>query len=188
MGESSSQIAAEPASLGAGASTDALTSRFGITVGDGYLSNMHENDANYQRVFATGGDSPLAGSVDRVVVDGAAPVWSDAGTTLASTGDRTRYSTTRENGGYAVAARNDGVVVLGDTDVLRPLNYNRLDNNRLLGGVLGFLTDGPDDPYTPPRPDDRTGAPGPRPPGEPPTGDGSPTPAGPPTTDAAPPS
>jgi len=86
-------------------------------------------------------------------VDGAAPVWSDDGTALATAGGDTRYSTTRAHDSYTLAVRNEHVLALGDSDVLRPMNHNRADNNQLLGGTLAFRTDGPRDPYTPVEPE-----------------------------------
>lgn len=152
---------------------DGLTSRFGVSVGDGYLYDMHENDANFQRVYVDGADGTIAEGVDRVVVDGAAPIEHDGGTAALTAGGETRYSTTRDAGTFTVAVRSGDVVVLGDTGVLEPLDYNRADNEQLLGNVLGHLTNGPADPYSaseePP-----AGAPRPTPP-EPGAGNGTAT-------------
>lgn len=137
--------ASTPFGFGAGDGADSLLDRFGIAVGNGYLYNMAENDANYQRVYADfdGGDH-------QVVVDGATPVWSGDGTPLATTTEATRYSTTREADSFDVAVRSGNVVVVGDTDVVRSTNYNRADNEQLLGQVLTVLTSGPPEPYSGP--------------------------------------
>jgi hypothetical protein len=140
-----------------------LTSRFGVSIGDGYLYNMHENDANFQRVYADGADGDIAEGVDRVALDGAAPIEHDGGTTALTAGGETRYSTTRDAGTFAVAVRSGDIVVLGDTDLLKPLDYNRADNEQLLGNVLGHLTNGPADPYSASE-EPTSGAPRPTPP------------------------
>lgn len=128
-----------------------LTSRFGVTVGGGYLFDMHDNDANFQRVYAEGGDGTLAAGVDDLVLDGASPVHSADGTTIARTaGEETRYSETRNVDEFDVAVRSDTVVVVGDADLFRTLNYNRADNEVLVSNVLGYMTGGPSNPYTPP--------------------------------------
>lgn len=128
-----------------------LTSRFGVTVGSGYLFDMHDNDANFQRVYAEGSDETLAAGVDDLVLDGASPVHSTDGTTIAKTaGDETRYSETRDADEFDVAVRSDTVVVVGDADLFRTLNYNRADNEVLVSNVLSHLTSGPSNPYTPP--------------------------------------
>lgn len=135
--------------LTGGASTE-LTSRFGVTVGDGYLYNMAENDANYQRVFANGAEGALADGVDETVLDTAAPVRSHDGTAVLSVGGETRYSVTRAAEGYDVAVRTGNVMVVGDSDFMAPLDYNRADNDAFLGNALSFLTDTPENPYSPP--------------------------------------
>lgn len=126
-----------------------LTSRFGVTIGSGYLYNMAENDANYQRVFASGGDAAVAEGVDETVFDTVSPVRSHNATSVLSVGEQTRYSVTRAAGGYDVAVRTGNVLVVGDTDFLAPLDYNRADNDAFIGTVLTFLTDTPENPYQP---------------------------------------
>jgi hypothetical protein len=123
-----------------------LTSEFGVAVSDGYLYNMHENDANYQRVYGTG-TGPVSGA-DRLVFDRVSPV-SGTGTTVARVeGEGTRYSTTRSAGDFDVAVRSGSVMLIGDSNLYAPLNYNRGDNVRLVSRSLSFLTGGPEDPYT----------------------------------------
>lgn len=142
-------LATDSTGTPAGSSVNPLTSRFGITVGDGYLYDMHDNDANFQRIYADGTDVRLADDVDEVVLDGATPVRSSAGTALVTADGDIRYSTTRESGAFDVAVQSENVVVIGDSDVVRPLNYNRADNEQLIGNVLEFLTSGPVSPYSP---------------------------------------
>lgn len=122
---------------------ESLLDRFGIAVGDGYLYNMTDNDANFQRVYAAG---DFDGGSHRVVLDGATPVWTSDGTPLASATEA-QYSATREADEFDVAVRSGNVVVLGDTDVVRSMNYNRADNDRLLSQALTVLTSGPPEPY-----------------------------------------
>jgi hypothetical protein len=141
---------ASPFGVTTGGDSTSLTARFGVAVSSGYLFDMHENDANFQRVYAEGGDE-LGAGVDRVVLDDASPVRSASGVSVATaTGEETRYSVTRETGPYDVAVKNDNVVVVGDTDLFGPLDYNRADNEVLIGNMLEFLSGGPSDPYSPP--------------------------------------
>ena len=142
-------LATDSASAMGRSNIDELTSRFGMAVGEGYLYNMHENDANYQRVYAEGTGGDLGAGVDRVVLDGATPIESHGANAAVTAAGETHYSTTRESGEYAAAVQNGNVVVIGDADIVRPFNYNRADNEQLLGNVLGVLTDGPEEPYTP---------------------------------------
>ncbi|MEF8778793.1 MAG: DUF4350 domain-containing protein, partial [Natronomonas sp.] len=164
------------APFGVASSSDptSLTSRFGVAVSSGYLFDMHENDANFQRVYAEGGDE-LGAGVDRVVLDDASPVRSASGVSVATTAsDETRSSVTREPGPYDVAVKSDNVVVVGDTDLFRPLNYNRADNEVLIGNMLEFLSGGPSDPYSPP--EEASGEGPTSPDGQPPGGEESPEP------------
>ena len=148
--EGSVVLATDPSGGLSGTVSDGLTARFGITVGEGYLYNMHENDANYQRVYAAGASDDIGENVDRIVLDTAAPVTTHDGTTAATVGEQTRYSVTRETEQFAVAVQSGNVIVIGDSDFLTPLDYNRADNNVFLGNVLESLTDTPEDPYSPP--------------------------------------
>jgi hypothetical protein len=143
-------LATDPSVGFSEAASDELTSRFGVTVGDGYLYNMARNDANYQRIFAAGDGSDLTEDVDDVVLDMAAPVSTFNGTTVLSAAEGTQYATTRTGGSYGVAVQSGNALVIGDTDFMAPLDYNRADNNQLIANTLEFLTDTPEDPYTPP--------------------------------------
>jgi hypothetical protein len=123
-----------------------LTSEFGVAVSDGYLYNMQENDANYQRVYGSG-TGPIS-DADRLVFDRVSPV-SGSGTTVARVeGEGTHYSTTRSPGAFDVAVRSESVMLIGDSNIYAPLNYNRGDNAQLVSQSLSFLTSGPEDPYT----------------------------------------
>jgi len=148
-----------------GAPPSALTARFGVTLGRGYLYNMAENDQNHKRVFA-GASGALGDGVDRLVVDTAAPLFGGAGSTVASAAGETHYSVSRESGTYAVAVRNGDVVVLGNTAMLSETDDNRADNEVFLGNLLRFLTSGTKVPAEAPATD--SDGPGEGPP-EPPT-------------------
>ena len=143
-------LATGPSGPLADGASDELTSRFGVTVGSGYLYNIVKNDANYQRVFAASDDGPVADGFDRTVLDTAAPVRSHNATSVLSVGEQTHYSVTRAAGSYDVAVRTGNVLVIGDTDFMAPLDYNRADNEAFIGNVLSFLTDTPENPYSPP--------------------------------------
>jgi hypothetical protein len=168
-------LATDPGTVFQGSASDALTSRFGVAVGDGYLYNMHENDANFQRIYAAGADSDLAAGVDRVVLDTAVPLQADAaGSTALTAAEQTRYDTTRETGTYDVAVQSGNAVVIGDADFMAPLDYNRADNDVFLGNVLDHLVDTPENPYSVPTEEpQRPTAPTEATPGEPTSGTGA---------------
>ncbi|RXK51260.1 DUF4350 domain-containing protein [Halorientalis pallida] len=167
-----------------------LSSRFGMSLSTGYLYNMHENGNNFQNVYATAaGDGPLTEGVDRVLFDRATEVavGGDASVALSAT-DRTALSTTRQQGGYPVAAVNGNVALIGDTSFLTPANYQYADNEVLIGNLAEFLVTGEKEPKPKPtaqRPGVPPGAGQPRPPsaGPPPTNGSTPpstaTPAAP---------
>ncbi len=167
-------LATDPGGALSGSASDALTSRFGVAVGDGYLYNMQENDANFQRIYAEGAEGDLAEGVDRVVLDTAVPLQADAdGTAALTAAEQTRYDTTRESGTYQVAVTSGNAVVIGDADFMAPLDYNRADNEVLLGNVLDHLVDTPENPYSVPSEGPERGAPPTgATPGEPTTGTG----------------
>ena len=144
-------LATDPGGALQGSASDALTSRFGVAVGEGYLYNMQDNDANFQRIYAEGAESDLADGVDRVVLDTAVPLQVDAeGATALTATDGTRYDTTRESGTYQVAVQSGNAVVIGDADFMAPLDYNRADNEAFIGNVLDHLVDTPENPYSVP--------------------------------------
>ncbi len=155
-------LATDPTGMYESGASDELTSRFGVTVGDGYLYDMAENDANYQRIYAAGSDKAISGDAESVVLDTAAPVVSHNGTTVLEAADAS-YSATRTSDSYPVAVTSGNVLVIGDTDFMAPLDYNRLGNDELIGGMLSFLTDTPENPYEP-TPEQPTGPVGPTPP------------------------
>ncbi|MHC3437123.1 hypothetical protein ACYJ1Y_03245 [Natrialbaceae archaeon A-gly3] len=132
-------LIADDATTGFDDSTE-LTSRFGLNFANGYLYNMYENDANFQSIYAEAGDSDLADGVDRIVVHQAVPVSAADATPVATGLEETKHSTTREGSEYDVAVQQDNVVAIGDTELFRSLNYNRADNEVLIGNVLEFLT------------------------------------------------
>ncbi|WP_136716022.1 DUF4350 domain-containing protein [Halorientalis salina] len=137
----------------------ALSSQFGMSVGTGYLYNMHDNANNFQHVYATpSGGTNLTDGVDRAVFQRVTPVAANNGTaeTLLTATDRTHLSTTRSNEAYGVAARNGNATVIGDSTFLEPSYYRDADNEVLIGNVIEFLTGGdkqpkpePEEPTTP---------------------------------------
>lgn len=122
-----------------------LSSQFGMSAGTGYLYNMHDNANNFQHVYATpDGEANLTTGVEQTVFQRATPVTvrdSSAETLLTAT-DRTRLSSTRGNGTYAVAARNGNATLVGDSTFLQPSYYLDSDNEALLGNTLAFLVTG----------------------------------------------
>lgn len=134
-------LLADDATTGFGDSAE-LTSRFGLHFGDGYLYNMYENDANFQSIYAEAGQSALADGADRIVTHQAVPISSADATPVATGLEKTKHSSTRESGEYHVAVQADNVVAIGDTSLFSSANYNRADNEVLIGNVLEFLTSG----------------------------------------------
>lgn len=139
-----------------------ITDRFGITIGNGYLYNMANNDANFQRVLSSG-TGPLS-PAERIVHHQASPVRSGSGSDLVQTTDGTHYSETRDSETYATAVQQSNVLVIGDSDLFRTLNYNRGDNEQIIGYALDFVTSGPENPVDNLEPAD----PGPHDPAAPP--------------------
>lgn len=168
-------LATDPGGTFQSSASDALTSRFGVAVGDGYLYNMQDNDANFQRIYAEGAEGDLAEGVDRVVFDTAVPLQADAdGTAAVTATEQTRYDTTRETGTYQVAVQSGNALVIGDADFMAPLDYNRADNDVFLGNVLDHLIDTPENPYSVPTEDpQRPTPPTEATPGDPTTGTGA---------------
>jgi hypothetical protein len=118
-----------------------LDAALGTTTEPGYVYNMAENDLNYQRVYATPTDeSGLTEGVDRAMFATATPV----GTTAAEGDvlrpiDGSELSTSRAATDAPLLVRNDGVVMVGDSDFLSPENAQRADNDALIGNLADFL-------------------------------------------------
>jgi hypothetical protein len=136
-------VATEPSAGFDAPGAAALDGRLGTTSGPGYVYNMVENDLNYQRVYAEPtGDASLTEGVDRAMFETVTPV-----DTAATDGDVLRpiegsqLSTTRAATDAPVLARDDGVVVVGDSDVFVPENTQRVDNDALIGNLADFLVE-----------------------------------------------
>ena len=136
-------VATEPAAGFDGPTAASLDGRLGTTTGPGYVYNMVENDLNYQRVYAEPTrNASLTAGVDRAVFETVTPVG-----TAAADGDMLRpidgsqLSTTRAATDAPVLARDDGVVVVGDSDVFVPENTQRADNDVLIGNLADFLVE-----------------------------------------------
>jgi hypothetical protein len=155
-----------------GGKTTSLASPLGVAVGSSGLYHTTENANNYEDVYATPGEGPLAAGVDRVVLREATPViHGPDGTTALSTVEGTTLSSTRRSDTFAVAATNGNVTAVGDSDFLAASNVYDADNEAFAGNVADFLVTG----------DKAAGAPAtPQPPGGPtgPVGPGVPTPPG----------
>lgn len=128
-----------------------LVSRFGVSVGNGYLYHMQEYDTNYRNVYATpAGDGALTEGVDRLVLHESTPV--RGGTPVLRTTAGTELSETRAAGRYGVAVRADNVVVIGDASLFGQAYYRRADNEVFVGNVLEFLVTGDKTPENAPEP------------------------------------
>ncbi|MFC4247955.1 GldG family protein [Natribaculum luteum] len=149
-----------------------VTSPVGIAYDTGYLYNMEEYENNYKSIYATpSSDSELTDGVDRVVFDSPTQVVAD-GQTLLTTLEGTEHSETREAGEYGVVARSGNAIAVGDPGFMSSQNYNRADNDVLLGNVLEFLVTGekeagvPEEPSTERDTVPQSGSSAPRVPGE----------------------
>ncbi|SFB82040.1 hypothetical protein SAMN05444422_102201 [Halobiforma haloterrestris] len=119
-----------------------VTSPFGIGYDTGYLYDMENYETNYRTIGVTPpADSDLTEGVDRVVLDGPTQVLT-AGDELLTTNPTAEHSESREADEYAVAARNDNAVAIGDTALMTTENYNVADNEVFIGNVLEFLVSG----------------------------------------------
>jgi len=136
-------VATEPSAGFDAPGAAALDGRLGTASGPGYVYNMVENDLNYQRVYAEPtGNSSLTVGVDRAMFETVTPVGTaaaDGGVLRPSEGSQ--LSTTRAATDAPVLARDDGVVVVGDSDFLVPENTQRVDNDVLVGNLADFLVE-----------------------------------------------
>ncbi|WP_336034257.1 DUF4350 domain-containing protein [Halobacterium yunchengense] len=130
--ESAASAAGQPANLAA---------RFDVTFGAGYLYDMGENGNNFQRVYAGGDGGGVAEGVERAVLLDATPLRTgpDASAVLSA---EAASSETREDGTYAVAARNGNVLAVGDADVLTAGVATDGDNDAFVSNVAAFLVSG----------------------------------------------
>jgi len=121
----------------------ALQSELDVYTESGYFYNLEENDLNHMRVFAEpDASSGLTAGVDRLMFASAAPVDSQISNDLATVIDGTNLSTTRAGTEAAVMTREEGTVLVGDTDFMSPENAQRADNDVLIGNLADFLVTG----------------------------------------------
>ncbi|CQH51303.1 GATase domain protein [Halobacterium hubeiense] len=118
-----------------------LAASFGVSFGDGYLYDMAENANNFQSVYA-GGDSGVADGVGDAILTDATPVTTGGGASPVLTASGVSLSSTRDEGSYAVAARNGNVLAVGDTDFLTSGAATEGDNDVLASNVAAFLVTG----------------------------------------------
>lgn len=119
-----------------------LAAAFGVTFGDGYLYDMAENANSFQAVYASGGDDGVAEGVTDAVMYDATPVTVGGDATAVLTAGEVSLSSTRDEGSYAVAARNGNVLAVGDTDFLTSGAATAGDNDLLASNVAAFLVSG----------------------------------------------
>lgn len=123
--------------------TTALTTRFGFDVSTGHLYNMAEHDGNHRNVLVEPPEgSPLADDVDRAAVYTAASVETAGGEEWLVAAPGTERSPDRGGGEYAVAARDDTVLVVGDASFMAGERYNVADNERVVAAIVEFLVRG----------------------------------------------
>jgi hypothetical protein len=164
-----------------GGKTTSLASPLGVAFGSSGLYHATENANNYEDVYATPGEGPIAAGVNRVVLREATPVVHDAnGTTALSTVEGTTLESTRRSDTYAVAATNGNVTAVGDSDFLAASNVYDADNEVLAGNLADFLVTGDKTSGAPAAPEAADGPGGPTGPpgrtGPTPPGGAAPTP------------
>jgi hypothetical protein len=127
-----------------------LAANFGIAFGAGYLFDMEDNANNFQRIYAQGsGNGSLTDGVDRLVVDDATPLTTNADATPVVESDGVRVSSTRRSGTYTVAARTGNVAAVGDSGFVEPSSATVADNDVFLSNLAGFLVTGDKEPGAP---------------------------------------
>jgi hypothetical protein len=134
-----------------------LTHEFGIHVATQQLYNLGDDatDNYYKSIYASAsGNGGLVDGVSQVDFDTSTYVVSlnNQANTMLSAADGTKTYSTRKNGDYSIAARNDNVAVVGDSSFLTTSEVYDTDNEVLASNLLEFLVTGdkPDDvPSTP---------------------------------------
>lgn len=128
-----------------------LVSRFGISIGDGYLFNMHEYHTNYRDIYAAPTDNgQLTANVNRLVFHEATPVRGP--TTLVRATERTELSETRKEDRYGVVVRSGNLIVVGDSSIFGQEYIHRGDNEVFVSNVIDFLVGGDKTPANAPTP------------------------------------
>ncbi len=128
-----------------------VTSRFGISIGNGYLFNMHEYDTNHRDIYATPtDDSELTAGVEQLVFHESTPVRGPS--TIVRATEGTELSETRKEDRYGVAVRSGNMIVAGDSSIFGQQYIHRGDNEVFAGNVLDFLVGGTKTPTNAPVP------------------------------------
>lgn len=134
-----------------------LVSRFGVSVGNGYLFNMQEYDTNYRDIYATPtSNSELTTGVDRLVFHESTTVRGPSTVVRAIEG--TELSETRKEDQYGIVVRSGNMIVVGDSSIFGQEYIRRGDNEVFAGNILEFLVSGtktPDNAPAPPEPDEQ---------------------------------
>lgn len=132
-----------------------LVSRFGVSIGNGYLFNMHEYHTNYRDIYAAPTDNgQLTADVDRLVFHEATPVRGPSTVVRATEG--TELSETRKEDQYGIVVRSGNLVVVGDSSIFGQEYIHRGDNEVFAANVLDFLVDGNKTPANAPVPPEPT--------------------------------
>jgi hypothetical protein len=125
-----------------------LAASFEFALGDGYVYDLKTYDNNYRNVYAEPTDDATVGAdAGQVTVHEATTV--RGGTPILETTETAKVSNDREAGSYAIASRNEDVMVIGDASLLNREWVQRNDNEVFVSGVLDFLVTGDKKPGAP---------------------------------------
>lgn len=121
--------------------TESILTNYGISVGAGYLYELNSGVGTFQTIAATSvSNQSLGHDVNTATLYTSTSLTvSDEATPILETRPTTNSSTLRTNASYIVAARQDNIVVVGDSEFLTEQNYQKSDNEELVGNLIEFL-------------------------------------------------
>jgi hypothetical protein len=124
---------------------DKLTTQYGIIVGPEVLYNADDDamDNNFKSIYAepTAGGSLTSGA-ERITFDSGGYLLSTSQSEarpLFEAAEGTKTLETRREGEYITAMRNKNVVVVADSDFIRPSELYDVDNQVFISSLLEFL-------------------------------------------------
>ncbi len=120
---------------------DGLLGAYNVFVDWRYVYNQEVNDGNYQHVVADAGEGAdlQSGQYATFVT---APVYAPDAEPLLVLPASSRLSRTDAPGDYAVAVRQENLVVVGDSSFLAAGRQNVGDNERFVAYLVEFLVSG----------------------------------------------
>jgi len=121
--------------------TESILTNYSISAGAGYLYEFDTGVGTFQTIAATSvSNQSLSHGVDTAIFHTSTSLTvGDEATPVLETRPTTNSSTLRANASYIVAARQDNVLVVGDSQFLTEQNYQKIDNEELVGNLIKFL-------------------------------------------------